>query len=209
MLLERRLRGGPLAERRRGSDRRGGRATLSRWSRSRWRPTVDQRTGIEPIGDALRTRRSAEQALLGADLVPPRQGAPGGARPRVLSARSDDLAVVERALKILDLDPAELHAAEDAGLISLEKGQIGFTHGLVRSTVAYGALRLERRRGLTRRWRRPLTRAPSLMRSPGTERWPPRRPTSSSQPRSRGRPTPRQEDGPTRALPAPTSTPRV
>ena len=105
--------------------------------------TVDQRAGIEPIGDALRTRRSAEQALL--ERI---SSLPDRVRRALLVpalARSDDLAVVERALKIMDLDPAELHAAEHAGLISLELGQIGFTHGLVRSTVAYGALRLERR----------------------------------------------------------------
>ena len=105
--------------------------------------SADQRAGRESIGEALQTRRSAEQALL------QRIASLTDRERRTLLvpalARSGDLAVVERALKILDLDAAGLEKAKQAGFVSLEDGRIGFTHGLVRSTVSYGARRKERR----------------------------------------------------------------
>ena len=147
--------------------------------------TADQRAGIEPIGEALQTRRSAEQALL------ERIASLTDRERRTLLvpalARSGDLAVVQRALKILDLDSAELDTAKRAGFVSLENGRIRFTHGLVRSTVAYGALRMERRQTHAALAQASI-RTPSRRRLPGTVRWPPRRLTSPSQPRSRKRP---------------------
>jgi GMP synthase-like glutamine amidotransferase/tetratricopeptide (TPR) repeat protein len=105
--------------------------------------TAGQRAGVEPLGDVLRTRRSAEQALLErvSSLSEPERRA---LLVAALATRTD-LDLVSRTLRRLGLDPDTLAASESAGLVTLDAGSVAFTHGLVRSTVAYGALRTARR----------------------------------------------------------------
>ena len=104
--------------------------------------SAEQRGGAEPVEDVLRTRRSAEHALLARIAALPDRTRRALLLPAI--ARTGDLAVIERALAHLGLEPADLRAAEHAGFVSIDD-QVTFTHGLVRSTVAYGAVRMERR----------------------------------------------------------------
>ena len=103
----------------------------------------DQRSGAAPLGDVLRTRASAENALLARIAALPDETR----RALLIAALSetDDLGAVERALRADGLDAPALAVAHE-GLIGTEGGRVAFRHGLVRSTVIYGALRTERRR---------------------------------------------------------------
>jgi AAA ATPase domain len=47
--------------------------------------------------------------------------------------------VIEKALRVLDLDLDSLEPAEDAGLIQLADGRVDFRHTLIRSTVYHAA----------------------------------------------------------------------
>ena len=68
-------------------------------------------------------------------------------RVLVLVAASDasDLAVLARAASRLDLDIAELGAAEEAGLITLDQGAVEFMHPLARAAMYADASAQERR----------------------------------------------------------------
>jgi GMP synthase-like glutamine amidotransferase/tetratricopeptide (TPR) repeat protein len=104
----------------------------------------DQRSGAAPLAEVLRTRGSAEQALLARISALPDQTR----RALLVAALSetDDLAAVERALRVAGLDASALAVAAQEGLIALTGECVAFRHGLVSSTVIYGALRSERRR---------------------------------------------------------------
>lgn len=104
----------------------------------------DQRSGAAPLGDVLRTRASAEHALLARI-----SALPDGTRRALLVAalsEIDDVEAVERALRAAGLDASALAGAAQEGLIANAGGRLAFRHNLVRSTVIYGALRSERRR---------------------------------------------------------------
>jgi DNA-binding CsgD family transcriptional regulator len=65
----------------------------------------------------------------------------------VVAAASDDgdLAVLARAAAALGLDVADLVAAEDAGLVTLDRGQVAFSHPLARAAMYANASARERR----------------------------------------------------------------
>ncbi len=65
----------------------------------------------------------------------------------VLAAASDtgDLTVLARAARVLGLEIRNLTAAEEAGLVALDQGQLEFRHPLARSAVYAGAQARERR----------------------------------------------------------------
>jgi GMP synthase-like glutamine amidotransferase/tetratricopeptide (TPR) repeat protein len=103
--------------------------------------TSAQRAGREPIDEALLT--SAEWAFLA------RIGAlPYPAQKALLVAAladDGDLAQVRGACATLGLDPSLLESAARAALVRLSGGKVSFRHPLVRTTVAYSALRADRR----------------------------------------------------------------
>ena len=104
----------------------------------------DQRSGAAPLADLLRTRTSAEHALLARI-----SALPDETRLALLVAalsETDDVGAVERALRAAGLDASALAGATQEGLIEIAGGHLAFRHNLVRSTVIYGALRSERRR---------------------------------------------------------------
>ena len=104
----------------------------------------DQRSGAAPLADLLRTRTSAEHALLARI-----SALPDETRRALLVAalsETDDLRAVERALQAAGLDASALARAAQEGLVEIAGGRVAFRHNLVRSTVIYGALRSERRR---------------------------------------------------------------
>jgi GMP synthase-like glutamine amidotransferase/tetratricopeptide (TPR) repeat protein len=105
--------------------------------------TRGQLAGETPLGDALATLASAEQAFLERAMA-----LPDGARQALLTAALADtpcLETIEVALDSLGLSSTDLRAAASAGLISLSADELAFRHPLVRSTVAYNTLPSERR----------------------------------------------------------------
>ncbi|MDP9259908.1 MAG: AAA family ATPase, partial [Actinomycetota bacterium] len=105
--------------------------------------TRRQLSGEAPLGDALATLASAEQAFLERAMA-----LPDRARQALLVAAladTDSLETIDVALGSLGLGAADLGAAASAGLISLAGNALAFRHPLVRSTVAYNTLPSERR----------------------------------------------------------------
>ena len=102
--------------------------------------TTAQRNGQQPIEEALLT--SAEWAFLariGALPYPARQAL-------LVAALADDsdLAQVHAACAALGLDPSLLDSAARAGLVQRSDEKVIFRHPLVRTAVAYSALRADR-----------------------------------------------------------------
>ncbi|MET0510154.1 MAG: AAA family ATPase [Thermoleophilaceae bacterium] len=103
-----------------------------------------QLMGLEPIAEpapvgATIERVFAEQAsALG----------PDAQRALLVSALSSSTRVepVVEALRLLGTDEDSLELAEDAGLVAVEGGRVGFRHPLVRSAVVQAAPASERRR---------------------------------------------------------------
>jgi tetratricopeptide (TPR) repeat protein len=91
----------------------------------------------------LRTRASAERALL-ARLSSLLEETRHALLVAAL-ARVNDLGTVERALEAFGSSSAALVPAAEEGLVTISDGNLTFSHGLVRSTIAYGALRSDRR----------------------------------------------------------------
>jgi len=103
--------------------------------------TAGQRAGSDPIDEAL--LMSAEWAFLariGSLSHPERQAL-------LVAALADDgnLQQIRSACSALGLQPELLGAAVDAGLVQLSAGNVVFRHPLVRTSVAYSALRVDRR----------------------------------------------------------------
>ena len=105
--------------------------------------TPSQRVGSVPLGDALRTCRSVEQAILA------RISALGEEARRALLivalGYGEDGEAIARALQSAQLSLDELRPAQEAALVEISDCRVSFPHPLVRSTVVYGALRTERR----------------------------------------------------------------
>ena len=105
--------------------------------------TPAQRLGSEPAEPTLAICRSTEQAfLLRASALPPdvRQ-----ALVVVALGNGEAENVVRSALSALGCDDRSLEPAVAAGLVERVDGKIAFRHEVARATVAYGALRTERR----------------------------------------------------------------
>lgn len=106
--------------------------------------TSRQLQGLEPIADpvpvgATVQRKFAERA----------DGLPERARAALLVAAlssSPRLEPVVEALRLLELDPEALDAAQDAELVNVDSGRIAFRHPLVRSAVVETAASSARRR---------------------------------------------------------------
>jgi tetratricopeptide (TPR) repeat protein len=103
--------------------------------------TAGQRAGSDPIDEAL--LMSAEWSFLariGSLSQPERQAL-------LVAALADDgdLQQVRSGCSALGLEPELLGAAADAGLVQLSDRNVIFRHPLVRTTVAYSALRVDRR----------------------------------------------------------------
>ena len=74
---------------------------------------------------------------------------PEAARRALVVAAVSSPAQVEpivEALRLLELDEHALELPEDAGLVAIEGGRVGFRHSLVRSAAVHGAAASERRR---------------------------------------------------------------
>jgi DNA-binding CsgD family transcriptional regulator/tetratricopeptide (TPR) repeat protein len=102
--------------------------------------TLDQQAGREPI-ETLPS--SVEWAFLGRIAGLP----PEGRSALVVAALAEDgdLEAVGRACAALGIDASALDTAERAGLVRSDDGRLTFRHGLVRTAVAYSALRADRR----------------------------------------------------------------
>ncbi|SNS37996.1 regulatory protein, luxR family [Geodermatophilus pulveris] len=64
-----------------------------------------------------------------------RLSAPARTALLVAAAAGDDLALIARACRLLDVDAATLDEAETAQLLTVTAGRVGFRHNLVRSAV--------------------------------------------------------------------------
>jgi DNA-binding CsgD family transcriptional regulator len=102
-----------------------------------------QRAGREPLEEPLRPGTGVERAFrraldaLGED-----------ARRALLvagTAHTGRLEVIEAALRESGLEVADLAAAEDARLITVDEGEVDFRHPLLRSTAYHAASAAERR----------------------------------------------------------------
>ncbi len=105
--------------------------------------TPAQLSGAEPVPDPVPVGAAVESAFAkrAADL-------PDEARRALLVAALSSSGRVEpvvEALRLLGLDERALELGEDAALISLEGGRLGFRHPLVRSAVVQGAAASDRR----------------------------------------------------------------
>lgn len=122
--------------------------------------TTAQRSGAEPAAPMLALCRSAEQAFLARISALPAETRQ--ALVVVALGNGEPVAVVSRALAELGCDERTLEPAVAATLVRRSDGGIVFRHELARATVAYGALRSERRaahRALAQASDRPDTRA--------------------------------------------------
>ena len=105
--------------------------------------TPSQLSGAEPVPDPVPVGAAVENAFAerAAEL-------PDEARRALLVAAlsaSGRVEPVVEALRLLGLDERALEPGEDAELISLDGGSLGFRHPLVRSAVAQGAAGSDRR----------------------------------------------------------------
>ncbi len=122
--------------------------------------TSAQLSGAEPAASALAVCRSAEQAFLARISALPAETRQ--ALVVVALGSGEPPAVVGRALAELGWDEQTLEPAVAANLVTRSDKSIVFRHELARATVAYGALRSERRaahRALGQASERPETRA--------------------------------------------------
>jgi DNA-binding CsgD family transcriptional regulator len=106
--------------------------------------TPAQLLGLEPVGDPAPVGAGVERAF-----AERAQGLPEETRRALLVAALSSSARVEpvvEALRLLGLDERSLETAEDAALLSVEGGRVGFRHPLVRSAVVRSAAASERRR---------------------------------------------------------------
>jgi AAA ATPase domain len=103
-----------------------------------------QLLGVEPLTDPLPVGSALERVFAERAVR-----LPGPAQRALVVAAVSSSARVEpivEALRQLDLDEHALELAEDAGLIAIEGGRVGFRHPLMRSAVVHGAAASERRR---------------------------------------------------------------
>ncbi|MGL6279905.1 MAG: AAA family ATPase, partial [Gaiella sp.] len=105
--------------------------------------TGAQRSGLEPAASALDSVRSAEQAFLTRISMLP----PDTRQALVVAAlgNGESPTVIEGALTELGLGDHVFEPAIAAGLVERSRVTVVFCHELARATVAYGALRTERR----------------------------------------------------------------
>ena len=106
--------------------------------------TPDQLAGRDPVAGKLPAATTVEQVYL--ERV---RGLPPAVQAVLLLAAAEETgarATVERAAEHAGLDVADLSAAESAGLLQVDAGQIVFRHPLVRSAVYRGAGFAERER---------------------------------------------------------------
>jgi GMP synthase-like glutamine amidotransferase/tetratricopeptide (TPR) repeat protein len=105
--------------------------------------TASQRAAVEPFDEILGACRSAEQAFL------VRVSAlPSDLRQWLVVialGNGEPVEVVRAALVSMGCNEGDLAPAVAAGLLESAAGALTFRHDLARSTVAYGALRAERR----------------------------------------------------------------
>jgi len=103
-----------------------------------------QLLGLEPVPDPVPVGAGIERAF-----AERASGLPEPARRALLVAAIGSSARVEpvvEALRLLGLEERSLEPAEDAGLVAVEGGRLGFRHPLVRSAVVQAAAASERRR---------------------------------------------------------------
>ena len=108
------------------------------------RLTPEQLLGFEPLPDPVPVGAAVERAFGERAARLPEE-----ARQALLVAALSSSGRVEpvvEALELLGADERALERAEDAGLIAVEAGRVGFRHPLVRSAVVQGAAASERRR---------------------------------------------------------------
>jgi DNA-binding CsgD family transcriptional regulator len=102
-----------------------------------------QLAGREPLEDPLRPGTGVERAYRRAlDALEPE---PRQALLIAAAAHTGRVAVIVAALEQGGLSTAHLEAAERAGLIAIESGELEFRHPLLRSTAYHAAGRAERR----------------------------------------------------------------
>jgi DNA-binding CsgD family transcriptional regulator len=96
-----------------------------------------QLAGTEPLGDELPTAPAVEQAFLRhVEELPERSQE---ALLVAAASESGDPVEIAQALLALGLDPRELDAAEEAGLLSVAAGRLAFRHPLLRAAVYHVA----------------------------------------------------------------------
>ncbi len=106
-----------------------------------------QLAGEEPLPDPLPVAEGVEETFLRRT-----RRLPKDTQTALLVAAAEasgDLAAVERAVGLMNLEPDALASAEEAGLVRLGEGRVRFRHPLARSAVYGGAPFAERRRAHT------------------------------------------------------------
>jgi DNA-binding CsgD family transcriptional regulator len=104
----------------------------------------EQLLGLEPVAEPAPVGAGVERAFAERALRLP-EDSRGALLVAALSSSARVEPVVE-ALRLLGLEERSLETAEDAGLVVVEGGRVGFRHPLVRSAVVESAAASERRR---------------------------------------------------------------
>jgi len=102
-----------------------------------------QRSGADPLPDPLPPGPQLERAFLRRVNALPR--AAQRALVTAAASNSGDLVLIGRALELTNISAGALTAAESAGLIALDAGQLRFRHPLIRSAVYQAADSVDRR----------------------------------------------------------------